>query len=88
MMEWIKIQDSKPPLDKFVLLFHHHEGYDRDWITIGCYRRVPILTHRTKHIPPAWRFFDSNGNSYESDYVTHWMPLPSYPSTNLDEAFG
>ena len=71
-MEWLDIEDRKPPLDVYVLtaVFDHRPGVKMHFVQI-CSR-----------FGNTW-VDDKDGEPLDPnrEYVTHWMPLPDPPES-------
>lgn len=70
-MEWIKIEDRKPPNDFYVLIakFDHRPKVRMHFISIA------------SRFGDQW-IDDHDGEVIDTKYgyVTHWMPLPDLPA--------
>lgn len=66
-MEWIKIEDQHPEIDRLLLFYYENE------IHIGTFRGKAI-----NHEGILWQSRMDGHNSIED--ATHWMPLPAHPT--------
>lgn len=70
MDKWIKCSDQMPPEGQWVLVVIHH-----DEITLG------MFEHNING-EPRFRHEDFGAFSRPKD-VTHWMPLPALPVSDV-----
>lgn len=70
-MEWININDQLPENSKNVLICHSH-----GFITLGWLRDPKYYTYRAS----KW-----DSVSGVKSNVTHWMPLPAPPISQVSE---
>jgi len=64
---WIRVEDRLPPDGRAVIVWEGHIGRMR----IGRY--YPCIGY-----PGGWSTWDESECS-DSEYVTHWQPLPDLP---------
>lgn len=69
-MEWINIEDRKPPQDVYVLIakFIHRSKVKMHFVQIASrFGNTWVDDKNGEHLNP------------KDGYVTHWMPLPEPP---------
>jgi hypothetical protein len=87
-MNWTKISDYSPMYGEVVLVFIplQHTTGKRDIIFLA--RRKEVVTEKNStdkkvKITIEDRYYEEteadNGYSFKSEYITHWMLLPSKP---------
>lgn len=78
-MKWIKCSEILPKDDEYVLVYH-----ERDWhITVGSFNSENVSFYIESD---GTKFYTDDGWETEIPWaqmgrVTHWMPLPSPPTT-------
>ncbi len=81
MSEWISVKDRLPPDDEPVLVYHE----DDDHITLGEFEKTDIKQYF--HSDGSQFFYDDGWSSQipwaQKGRVTHWMPLPLPPTTEV-----
>ena len=68
-MEWISVNDKMPENDAPYLVFAESADPDKPFIQIAWYNPSRRLWEL---IPTAW-----------SNFISHWMPLPSAPHREI-----
>lgn len=69
-MEWIKLEDRKPPNDVYVLVahYHHHKTHPMYFIEIASRFNDQWVDNK-----------DGEVINFKKSIITHWMPLPDAP---------
>ncbi len=68
-MKWISVEDQLPHDGDYVLVYYFNDiEIYRFWTTSDKRRKIQ-----------DWGFEDPSGFCFESQKITHWMPLPEIP---------
>jgi hypothetical protein len=71
-MKWISVKDEEPMWQEEVLIYGKAWNIERYEIFVGCMEDVLSETGYN------WTA-KGDGDLYNLQYVTHWMPLPDKP---------
>ena len=83
MSEWISVKDKLPNELDDVLIYGPNIVITKAFLLKNIIDRV---VHREVFYKAGWMISDSEeGNSIDSEHVTHWMPLPEPPKDIKEE---
>lgn len=75
-MEWISVDDRLPDERAWVLCATS-DTFTKYYSPFGDFKQVTLFLDKQHYKRPMW--VDGDGDCYELDIVTDWMPLPPLP---------